>query len=1211
MKHFAMNRLVVLIAGVLFVSANLDGAVPNIFHHQGRVAVNGVNFDGAGSFKFLLFTDTDANHANGGEVALWKNDDAAPANMNEPLTAVPLLVSKGLYALNLGDTGQAALPASIVPPEGRRVYLRIWFDNGVNGLQQLAPDQELAAVPFARHAETAAGFSGNLNLGASSVTAQTFMVGQPGQTVSMTSSPNRLTIVGNLEVEGMGESRFLGNVEIENELVVGTVNSNLSPHVDNALDLGISARRWRQLVLGPTGLSIGDSGDLATLSFNPAADLLTISRDTRVGGRLMWGDATDAAGIGATAWGATTLASGDLSSAWGYETKAGGEESTAWGRLTLAAGIGSTAWGLETTAPSYLETALGRFNTGYAHQSAVAWDPADRLFVIGNGTSDTNRSDALVILKNGAASFGGAVSVAGNLNVTGAVNYGSLTLPPNVMLEGESVALLNNDAGFLASPGGTVAVPESQVHTAALTHASGATYDGTAMQFVQVMASAPAGAVAVYSQHTQEMVYLWREVDGTFTERLRRAATPPHFLGFTLGDGLSQIVMDTAHNFAFSNTYDPNIAYVLSATSRIKTANLFYDPGTGTYYSGFHRQYQDDSVLPGSQFSKLQNPTRAALSAGVMAVLAEGAVTFIDMTQNESDPAARLAVFPASPTTLIAGAVDVVVGGSLAAVASTGDDAVQLFGISRAGAITIGVKGAAVEGQNGFTRLNNVNRLAYNDASLLAASSTTENAITLINVSDPGTPQPMAVIEGAASRMLFADASTLVVQRPGHLSVLDVSAPGSPVEKMRLTAQNTTGMLPANSIGTGLALAGPGLLAVAGESEIRFIQISQPPATQSLAVSGWLGLGGVERAYAPLHVQGDVLVQNAGTIRMGSANIVMGNGAEVVNGGVAIGPNAVARNGGSAFGSSGKALAAGSLALSGGLATGINSTAMGVGATAGGTGSFAIGNYVNAASYRETVIGSHSTTQAPLNATDWNPLDRLFVIGNGSDFLNISDALVMLKNGSTTLNGSLTVNGGATINGSVNLTGTVTGGGLAQLTAPNVFTQNVTTQADYKYAAPKTGKVRVHARAFAPASWFTSRNVDYAFENAFLYLEDNPNGTARFNAGVDLPAGAVITKVGLHYMDAQGQGTNGDDNFNAHLSLRYFDPVTGTEGGVAGITLLTTGIDGDIKTEEVIVNHTVGANRAYGLRFQMTNCAGNDLRFYGVTIEYQTTTVQP
>ena len=39
------------------------------------------------------------------------------------------------------------------------------------------------------------------------------------------------------------------------------------------------------------------------------------------------------------------------------------------------------------------------------------------------------------------------------------------------------------------------------------------------------------------------------------------------------------------------------------------------------------------------------------------------------------------------------------------------------------------------------------------------------------------------------------------------------------------------------------------------------------------------------------------------------------------------------------------------------------------------------------------------------------PTDRLLVIGNGSSPIDLSDALVMLKNGATTLNGSMTING--------------------------------------------------------------------------------------------------------------------------------------------------------------------------------------------------------
>jgi hypothetical protein len=58
------------------------------------------------------------------------------------------------------------------------------------------------------------------------------------------------------------------------------------------------------------------------------------------------------------------------------------------------------------TAPSYAETAIGRYNTTYAQASATGWDAADRLFVIGNGTGNSARSDAMVVLKNGNTGFG-------------------------------------------------------------------------------------------------------------------------------------------------------------------------------------------------------------------------------------------------------------------------------------------------------------------------------------------------------------------------------------------------------------------------------------------------------------------------------------------------------------------------------------------------------------------------------------------------------------------------------------------------------------------------------------------------------------------------------------------------------------------------------------------------------------------------------------
>jgi hypothetical protein len=114
-----------------------------------------------------------------------------------------------------------------------------------------------------------------------------------------------------------------------------------------------------------------------------------------------WGSGSEASAILSTAWGSNTIASGILSTAWGEDTEASGSRSTAWGDETLASGWRSTAWGISTEAPSYVETALGRYATTYTPISERFWKFGDRLFVIGNGTSSSNRNDALVLLKNG------------------------------------------------------------------------------------------------------------------------------------------------------------------------------------------------------------------------------------------------------------------------------------------------------------------------------------------------------------------------------------------------------------------------------------------------------------------------------------------------------------------------------------------------------------------------------------------------------------------------------------------------------------------------------------------------------------------------------------------------------------------------------------------------------------------------------------------
>jgi hypothetical protein len=127
---------------VLLSLTRLQAQVPQLINYQGRIAVGGTNLDGSGQFKFALVN-------SGGTVTYWSNDGSSSAG-GQPVGAVTLPVSRGLYSVLLGDTTLANMTA--IPPgvfANAAVWLRVWFNDGVNGFQLLTPDQRLAAVGYA------------------------------------------------------------------------------------------------------------------------------------------------------------------------------------------------------------------------------------------------------------------------------------------------------------------------------------------------------------------------------------------------------------------------------------------------------------------------------------------------------------------------------------------------------------------------------------------------------------------------------------------------------------------------------------------------------------------------------------------------------------------------------------------------------------------------------------------------------------------------------------------------------------------------------------------------------------------------------------------------------------------------------------------------------------------------------------------------------
>ncbi|MEI8043904.1 MAG: hypothetical protein WCL11_21015 [Verrucomicrobiota bacterium] len=144
------------LARLLFVAAlaaQTALAAPGLISHQGRVTVNGLAFNGTGQFKFAL-VDAD------GTTTYWSNDGTSTGG-SAPTDPVSLSVSRGIFAVNLGDTNLAhmtTLPAALFA-NNPAIYLRTWFDDGTTGFQQISPTVRLTSAGYALSAETSADFA--------------------------------------------------------------------------------------------------------------------------------------------------------------------------------------------------------------------------------------------------------------------------------------------------------------------------------------------------------------------------------------------------------------------------------------------------------------------------------------------------------------------------------------------------------------------------------------------------------------------------------------------------------------------------------------------------------------------------------------------------------------------------------------------------------------------------------------------------------------------------------------------------------------------------------------------------------------------------------------------------------------------------------------------------------------------------------------------
>ena len=133
--------LALLLTSLAFAVASATAAPP-IISYAGHVKVNGNPFTGQGQFKFAFVNGT-------GQFSYWSNDGESSAG-SAPQAHVTVAVAAGNYTVLLGDTslnGMGAIPENVFQNHND-VHLRIWFSDGVNGFQLLAPDRRFASVPY-------------------------------------------------------------------------------------------------------------------------------------------------------------------------------------------------------------------------------------------------------------------------------------------------------------------------------------------------------------------------------------------------------------------------------------------------------------------------------------------------------------------------------------------------------------------------------------------------------------------------------------------------------------------------------------------------------------------------------------------------------------------------------------------------------------------------------------------------------------------------------------------------------------------------------------------------------------------------------------------------------------------------------------------------------------------------------------------------------
>ena len=246
---------------------------------------------------------------------------------------------------------------------------------------------------------------------------------------------NEWHTTGNVGTDG-GATNFVGTTDAQ-DLVLKTnsteiarfgttPNYSISLHDNNNISSG-----FHSLAIGSytqaTGYSSFSGGDGAAATGDVSFAFGTSSQAT----------AQDAIAIASSVANGEQSFSVSSSVTNGYGSFAAAQ-GTANGASSFAVIKGKTngdysvAFGDGIESQSYSEYSLGSFNTLYTPIDPIAFNPADRLFTIGNGINTAARNNALTMWKDGRSMWNGDVAKQNTwigVNGTDAQNFINVTTP--------------------------------------------------------------------------------------------------------------------------------------------------------------------------------------------------------------------------------------------------------------------------------------------------------------------------------------------------------------------------------------------------------------------------------------------------------------------------------------------------------------------------------------------------------------------------------------------------------------------------------------------------------------------------------------------------------------------------------------------------------------------------------------------------------------